>query len=113
MAALHPDSLRRSPVERGAYGFTRRTARGANVPVVACRPGEDERAFEQREQRDREVPRLGLRQTGVYEVGTGMLVESRQELTGEFRLRFNREGSTQPPVTGTQKLTVTTTTRRA
>lgn len=54
---------------------------------------------------------LSLR--GVYEIRTGLLVESHQELTGEFRLRFTLEGSVAPPVAGSQRLSVVTDTHRA
>ncbi len=55
---------------------------------------------------------LSLVLHGVYEVETGVLVESRQELTGDFRLRFTLEDSNTPPVAGSQRLTVHTDTKR-
>jgi hypothetical protein len=107
------------PVGRSGFGGTAKLVRlgQRNGAAVAEIEASLSTQVNETELRGRDGPvtlggPLTLKVTGVYEVGTGMLVESRQELTGEFRLRFNRQGSTQPPVTGTQKLTVTTTTRR-
>ena len=55
---------------------------------------------------------LTLRLRGDYDIETGLLLRSHEELTGEFRLRFTQAGSNLPPRAGSQTLTVVNETRR-
>ena len=108
------------PVGRGGFGGSARLIRldrvnGVNVAEIEANLAT---SIEDTEIRGRDGPvtiggPLTLHVRGTYEVDTGMLIESQQELAGDFRLRFALEGSTSPPVAGTQRLTVSTETRRA
>ena len=108
-----------APVGHSGFGGTARLVRlhyEAGVPVaeIEARLGSE---IEETELRGRDGPvtiggNLTLVLKGTYEVRTGVLVESHQELTGDFRLRFTLKDSNTPPVAGTQTLTVVTDTRR-